>query len=163
MSIAAQRGAAAGTSLPRGLGVRHLINSGSWARDAHRISHGVARASETLGVETLMLRYGTPDAGEARLVQLARVFATGATFLLFDEPAAGMTREERSSLATTLLSLAALGHGILLVEHDLGLISEVADTVTVMSQGGVLASGSTEQVRNDPAVVAAYIGGTALT
>ncbi len=80
--------------------------------------------------------------------------------LLLDEPAAGMSAAERSRLAGVLRALAGNGVAVLLVEHDMRLVGAVADRVTVLDQGRVLAVGTPEQVRRDPAVRRAYLGGT---
>jgi branched-chain amino acid transport system permease protein len=97
-------------------------------------------------------------AGDQRLLQVARAVATGARVLLLDEPAAGMTPGERARLRTVLRSLAARGHAVLLVEHDMRLVGEVADVVTVLDQGRVLMTGTPEEVRADPRVRACYLG-----
>jgi ABC-type branched-subunit amino acid transport system ATPase component len=69
-----------------------------------------------------------------------------------------MSRRQRDDLAAALRRLAEARHGVLLVEHDLGLVGRVADRVTVLSAGVVLASGSIDDVRRHPAVRAAYLG-----
>jgi ABC-type branched-subunit amino acid transport system ATPase component len=96
--------------------------------------------------------------GDQRLVQVARAAATGARALLLDEPAAGMSVAERRRLEATVRALAGNGVGVLLVEHDMRLVSALADRVTVLADGRVLASGPPEVVRRDPAVRAAYLG-----
>lgn len=96
--------------------------------------------------------------GAQRLLQVARATATGAQVLLLDEPAAGMTAAERAHLAAVLRDLAGNGHAVLLVEHDMRLVSAVADRVTVLDRGQVLATGTPDQVRADPAVRSAYLG-----
>ena len=101
---------------------------------------------------------GRLTSGDQRLLQVARAVATGARVLLLDEPAAGMTADERTRLALVLRRLAGNGSAVLLVEHDMRLVGEVADEVTVLDQGQVLATGSPEQVRADPAVRRAYLG-----
>ena len=78
--------------------------------------------------------------------------------LLLDEPAAGMTAAERLRLAEVLRGLAGNGRAVLLVEHDMRLVAAVADRVTVLDRGRVLAVGRPEQVRADPAVRRAYLG-----
>ena len=98
------------------------------------------------------------EVGDQRLLQVARAVATGARVLLLDEPAAGMTSEERARLAVVLRSLAARGAAVLLVEHDMRLVGQVADRVTVLDVGRVLARGTPEEVRMDPAVRHAYLG-----
>jgi ABC-type branched-subunit amino acid transport system ATPase component len=96
--------------------------------------------------------------GDQRLLQVARAVATGAPALLLDEPAAGMTGDERARLRAVLRHLAHRGTAVLLVEHDMRLVGEVADRVTVLHQGRVLACGTPDQVRSDPAVRRAYLG-----
>lgn len=96
--------------------------------------------------------------GDQRVLQVARAAATGARVLLLDEPAAGMTAGERARLVVVLRRLAANGAAVLLVEHDLRLVGEVADRVTVLDVGRVLFRGTPEEVRMDPAVRRAYLG-----
>jgi ABC-type branched-subunit amino acid transport system ATPase component len=100
----------------------------------------------------------TLDTAEQRLLQIARAAATGAPALLLDEPAAGMSDEQRRRLGDVLRQLAASGRGVMLVEHDMRLVGRVADRVTVLAEGRVLASGSPERIRADPAVRRAYLG-----
>jgi branched-chain amino acid transport system permease protein len=96
--------------------------------------------------------------GERQLLQVARAVATGASVLLFDEPAAGMTAAERGVLQRVLRSLADRGAAVLIVEHDLRLVAAVADQVTVLDAGRVLATGEAASVRADPAVRTALLG-----
>ena len=96
--------------------------------------------------------------GERQLLQLARAVATGAPVLLFDEPAAGMTAAERGVLRRVLRDLADGGAAVLIVEHDLRLVAAVADQVTVLDAGRVLATGEPASVRADPAVRQALLG-----
>jgi branched-chain amino acid transport system ATP-binding protein len=84
--------------------------------------------------------------------------ATGAPALLLDEPAAGMSRSQRGRLEQTLRSLAAAGHGVLLVEHDMALVGRAADRVTVLVAGKVIATGTPAEVRRDAEVRRAYLG-----
>jgi len=98
------------------------------------------------------------DSAEQRLLQLARAVATGAPALLVDEPAAGMSSEQRRRLGDVLRALADSGRGVLLVEHDLRLVGRVADRVTVLAEGRVLASGTPDDVRRDEQVRRAYLG-----
>ena len=137
--------------------VRHLLGTPSARRRAD--DRLVADALHDTGLAHLV--GADPQrlaAGDQRLLQVARALATGARVLLLDEPAAGMTAAERSRLATVLRRLAGNGLAVLLVEHDMRLVGEVADRVTVLDLGRVLASGAVEDVRADPAVHRAYLG-----
>ncbi|HEU5083636.1 MAG TPA: ABC transporter ATP-binding protein [Acidimicrobiales bacterium] len=96
--------------------------------------------------------------GQARLVELGRVLATKPKVVLLDEPASGLDDVETRRFAEVLTSLRDDGLGILLVEHDIDLVMELCSTICVLHLGEVIASGSAETVRNDPAVQEAYLG-----
>jgi len=93
-----------------------------------------------------------------RRLEIARATATNPRILLLDEPAAGMTADERATLRHVLRRLAGNGLALLLVEHDMRLVNDVADHVTVLEAGRVIASGRPDAVRADPAVRIAYLG-----
>lgn len=98
-------------------------------------------------------------AGTARLVELARAVALRPKVLLADEPAAGMEASESEDLARHLEKYARLtGAGVLLVEHDVAMVMGVSDWVYVLDFGRLVAEGPPEQVREDPQVIAAYLG-----
>jgi branched-chain amino acid transport system ATP-binding protein len=116
---------------------------------------------QTVGLENVAdLRADTLPTGTGRLVELARALAIGPSVLLLDEPASGQSPEETARFATILRSLAQKGLAILLVEHDMDLVMSHCDTVHVLVQGAVLRSGTPEEIQSDPAVAAAYLGGT---
>jgi branched-chain amino acid transport system ATP-binding protein len=96
--------------------------------------------------------------GQARVVEVARALMTKPQVLLLDEPASGQTEHETQAFGTLLRSLTADGLSICLVEHDLGLVMDVCSMIHVLDYGVVLASGIPEQVQQDQAVIAAYIG-----
>ncbi|HEV2890698.1 MAG TPA: ATP-binding cassette domain-containing protein [Frankiaceae bacterium] len=96
--------------------------------------------------------------GEQRLLQVARAAATGATALLLDEPAAGMSVAEVERLRALLRRLAGNGRAVLVVEHNVRFVSAVADRVTVLAAGEVVTRGTPDEVRADPRVRAAYLG-----
>lgn len=95
--------------------------------------------------------------GEQRQLEIAMVLATGAEVLLLDEPLAGMGGEESARMIELLKRLRP-AHAILLVEHDMDAVFEVADRVTVMVEGRVLESGLPAQIRASAAVREAYLG-----
>ncbi|HWL37386.1 MAG TPA: ATP-binding cassette domain-containing protein, partial [Frankiaceae bacterium] len=99
--------------------------------------------------------------GEQRILQVLRAAATGAACLLLDEPAAGMSAAETARLAALLRDLAGNGHAVLVVEHNVRFVAAVADTATVLASGRVLAQGTVDEVRADPAVREAYLGRSA--
>jgi ABC-type branched-subunit amino acid transport system ATPase component len=137
--------------------LRHLLATPGSRRSPQR--RVVARALEDVGLgHVLGADPQRLTAGDQRLLQVARAVATGAQVLLLDEPAAGMTADERARLGAVLRRLAGNGAAVLLVEHDMRLVGAVADRVTVLDAGRVLATGTPEQVRADPAVRRAYLG-----
>jgi branched-chain amino acid transport system permease protein len=96
--------------------------------------------------------------GDRRRVELARALVTDPSLLLLDEPAAGLNAAERSRLRDDLLALRANGTTLLLVEHDMRLVMAISDRVMVLEFGTMIADGSATAVRDDPRVVAAYLG-----
>ena len=96
--------------------------------------------------------------GTRRFVALARALAGRPRVLLLDEIAAGLDEGERSALARCLRAAAKDGVGVVLVDHDLGLVTELSQRVVVLAAGRVIASGPADDVRQDQRVVAAYLG-----
>lgn len=104
---------------------------------------------------------GSLALGQQRLVEVARALITAPALLLLDEPAAGLRHLEKRELAALLKTLRAEGVSILLVEHDMDFVMNLVDRLVVMSFGQRLACGEPRQIRNDPAVIEAYLGGEA--
>ncbi len=96
--------------------------------------------------------------GHQRLVEIARALAGHPTFLLLDEPAAGLNQTEKHELANLLKRLRGHGLTIFLIEHDIGLIEKVSDRITVLNFGKKIAEGDPATVLRHPDVIAAYLG-----
>ena len=99
-----------------------------------------------------------PD-GNQRTLEIARALATNPTLLLLDEPAAGMNPNETKELMDTIRFVRDnFDMTILLIEHDMKLVSGICEKLTVLNFGQVLAQGNTADVLNDPEVIKAYLG-----
>ena len=107
-----------------------------------------------------MLTYqaGSLSHGQKRQLEIAMCLATDPEVLLLDEPLAGMGAEETDRMLALLDELKA-GHAILLVEHDMDAVFRIADRITVMVNGSVIACDTPDAVRNSAEVQAAYLGG----
>jgi branched-chain amino acid transport system ATP-binding protein len=99
--------------------------------------------------------------GQQRAMQLARALASDPQVLLLDEPASGLREAERSELARVIEGLRERGLTVLLVEHDVAFVTRLSDQVTVLDLGRVIAQGSPDAIRKDPAVISAYLGAEA--
>ena len=100
--------------------------------------------------------------GQQRLVEIARALVGRPSLLLLDEPAAGLSLDELDGLARLVHEIASLGTTVIIVEHHLELVANLARSVTVLDGGRILATGTPEAVFNDESVMAAYMGKRAL-
>ncbi len=98
--------------------------------------------------------------GDMRKLEILRAMATGAKFLLLDEPAAGMNPLETENLISFIYEIAkGRGYTILLIEHDMNVVMNVADRIYVLNYGKLIAEGKPDEIRTDPTVIKAYLGG----
>lgn len=115
---------------------------------------GLAGKAEDLG--------GALSYGDKRRVEIARALAADPSFLLLDEPAAGMNEVETEALLGILSDLPKVrGLGLLIIDHDMGLIMRLCGRLHVLASGRTIAEGTAEAVRSNPAVIEAYLGSEA--
>ena len=133
-----------------------------WWQNAQRCDascSAAADAAHRAGLDDAIDRpAGSLSHGQKRQLEIAMCLATGPQVLLLDEPLAGMGAEETERMLALLADLKSR-HAIGLVEHDMDAVFRIADTITVMVNGAVIASGNPDFVRNSREVQAAYLGG----
>jgi urea transport system ATP-binding protein len=113
---------------------------------------------ETIGLRNKAdIPAGLLSHGEKQRLEIGMLVAQSPDLLLVDEPVAGLTDEETYNVGELLLALAQ-SHSILVIEHDMEFVRQIARKVTVLHQGSVLCEGSIEEVQNDPRVIEVYLG-----
>jgi ABC-type branched-subunit amino acid transport system ATPase component/ABC-type branched-subunit amino acid transport system permease subunit len=138
-----------------------LIVSGGARREDAAARDRVREALRLMDLERFADRRvaGLPF-GVLRLIEVARTLVTGARLVCFDEPASGLDSAETERLIEWFQVLRRMGVTLLVIEHDVGMVVRLCDYIYVLDQGHLIAEGRPAQIRNDPSVVASYLGTT---
>ncbi len=165
-----------GARIFRGMSVRENVMVGAHCRSRHGFLQAAfrsracrreereiaARADELLADVGLSDQAEQPaeslPLGQQRSMQLARALAADPSVLLLDEPASGLRAAERRQFAQLVRQLCQRGLTVLLVEHDVALVTSLSDTITVLDLGKVIAEGPPSEIRENPSVISAYLG-----
>jgi branched-chain amino acid transport system ATP-binding protein len=141
----------------------HLFEAILGLPRARRIERKVHEQAEELAERVGLGRRlrdpaGSLSYGEQRLVGVALALAAKPSMLLLDEPVSGMNASETHTFINLVRSIRDRGVTILLVEHDMPMVMSVSDRIVVLNYGRIIAEGSPDVIRNDPAVIEAYLG-----
>jgi branched-chain amino acid transport system ATP-binding protein len=140
--------------------VQALVYWGSAYREDIRHRRVVEEIIDFLEIQHIRKSIvGTLPYGLRKRVELGRALALEPRLLLLDEPMTGMNQEEKEDMARFILDIHELqGTTVILIEHDMGLVMDIADRVVVLDFGVKIAEGSPEEIREDDEVIKAYLG-----
>jgi urea transport system ATP-binding protein len=141
-------------SFPKGRGVFGAL----FFTCSDEVKGRVRAVAEEIGLhEQLDLEAGLLSHGQKQWLEIGMLLMQDPELLMLDEPIAGMSVRERE-LTAELLQRICKGRAMIVIEHDMDFVKRIADKVTVMHQGKILAEGSMEKVQNDPRVIDVYLG-----
>jgi len=134
------------------------VFSNLWGRASAKERNTVADLLKITGLEAKsQIKAGLLSHGEKQWLEIGMLVAQSPDLLLVDEPVAGLTDEETELTGELLISLAET-HSIIVIEHDMEFVRQIARKVTVLHQGSVLCEGTIDEVQNDPQVIEVYLG-----
>jgi branched-chain amino acid transport system ATP-binding protein len=137
-----------------------ILVSAKSARRWEEVAHEEAmKALEAVGLSAKADEMVTNlPYGQQRLVEFARALATKPKLILLDEPAAGMNLTEKRHLVDIVADLKLRGYSIVLIDHDMKLVMNICDMITVLDHGKIIAEGQAQAIRSNPDVIRAYLG-----
>jgi urea transport system ATP-binding protein len=129
-----------------------------WGKTSNQEQRDVAVLLDTIGLTAKADRSaGLLAHGEKQRLEIGMLVAQSPDLLLVDEPVAGLTDEETEKVGDLLIELAA-DHSVIVIEHDMEFVRQIAQQVTVLHEGAVLCEGNMSEVQTDPRVIAVYLG-----
>ena len=139
---------------------QYVVHGEAFRRDRRACRDSAADLLQFVGLaERMQVSAGALSYGEQRMLEIARALAAKPRLLLIDEPAAGLNAVEVHALLSRIQNLRKDGVTVVLVEHNMDLVMNVADRIMVMDYGQLLFQGPPSEVQNNPEVIAAYLGG----
>lgn len=129
-------------------------------KEEHKQHEKALEIIDFVGLSAVMVQTASSiSSAQQRLLMIATALAAEPELILLDEPAAGMVAKERKDLSKLIVGIRDKGIAVLVIEHHMGLIMEVCERIVVLNFGQKIAEGSPSDIRNNPAVIDAYLGG----